>query len=267
MKKVFTLAGSDASGGAGIEADLKAFQVNGLYGMAAVTTIATMDPNNWDHHVFPQTIETIKAQLKTILSIDIAAMKTGMLGSPEIIQLAAETIDKHQLKNVVIDPVMACKGTGEVLDPENKDALRDILVGRATVTTPNLSEAAQLAGLHPITTVDGMKEAAQAIHDLGPKYVLIKGGSNLDEPHTVDLLYDGHEFTTYESEKIEGLNTHGAGCTHSAVVTSELAAGKSVKEATQAAKTFVTEAIRSGFVLNQFVGTVNQFEAHKKLER
>lgn len=260
------MAGSDASGGAGIEADLKTFQVNGLYGMAAITTIATMDPDSWDHVVFPQTIETIKAQLKTILSMDLVSMKTGMLGSPEIIQLAADTIDKHELKNVVIDPVMACKGTGEVLDPENKDALRDILVGRATVTTPNLTEAAQLAGHRPIITVEGMKEAAQAIHELGTKYVLIKGGSDLEGEHTVDLLYDGHEYSTYESEKVAGKNTHGAGCTHSAAVTSGLAAGKSMGEAAQAAKTFVTEAIKSGFTLNQFVGTVNQFEAHKRLE-
>lgn len=266
MKKVLTLAGSDASGGAGIEADLKTFQVKGLYGMAAVTTIATMNPDNeWAHDVFAQSIEAVQAQLNTILSTGIDAMKTGMLGSPEIIQLAAEVIDKHQLKNVVIDPVMVCKGTDEVLNPENKDALRDTLVGRATVTTPNLFEAAQLAGHRPISTVDGMKETARAIHDLGPAYVLIKGGSDLDAANTVDVLYDGHEFTTYEAEKIEGLNTHGAGCTHSAAVMSELAKGKSVEEAAHLAKAFVTEAIKGGFELNQYVGPVNQFAAYQNM--
>lgn len=267
MKKVLTLAGSDASGGAGIEADLKTFQVKGLYGMAAVTTIATMDPDNhWEHNVFPQTIEAVEAQLKTILSTGIDAMKTGMLGSPDMIQLAADVIDKHQLKNVVIDPVMVCKGTDEVLNPENKDALRDVLVKRATVTTPNLFEAAQLAGHRPITTVEGMKEAARAIHDLGCANVLIKGGSDLEGSKTVDLLYDGHEFTTYEAEKIEGLNTHGAGCTHSAAITAELAKGKTVKEAVESTKAFITEAIKNGFALNQYVGPVNQFEAYRKLE-
>lgn len=267
MKKVLTLAGSDASGGAGIAADLKTIQVNDLYGMAAVTAIATMDPDDeWAHRVFPQSMEAVEAQLKTILSTNVDGMKTGMLGSPDMIHLAAEVIDQQQLQNVVIDPVMVCKGTDEVLNPENKEALRDTLLQRATVTTPNLFEAAQLAGHPLITTVDGMKAAAKAIYELGPKYVLIKGGKDLDAAGTVDLLYDGETFRTYESEKVEGINTHGAGCSHSAAVVSGLVNGKSVPEAAQDAKTFITEAVKSGFTLNQYVGPVNQFGAYKHLE-
>ena len=119
MKKVLTIAGSDTSGGAGIQADLKTFQEREVYGMTALTTIVTMDPKNtWSHNVFPIDINTLKAQLSTTVEgIGIDAMKTGMLGSVEIINLVAETIDKYNLKNIVIDPVMVCKGEDEVLHP------------------------------------------------------------------------------------------------------------------------------------------------------
>lgn len=255
MKKALTIAGSDTSGGAGIQADLKTFQELGVYGMTALTTIVTMDPkNNWNHNVFPIAIETLKAQLDTILSTEIDAMKTGMLGSVEIIELAAKTIDENKLDRVVIDPVLVCKGEDQVLHPETADALREILVPRATVVTPNLFEAWQLAKTGPIKTVDDMKEAAVKIHELGAKYVLIKGGSKLNHEKAVDLLFDGKEFKLLESERIETTYTHGAGCTYAAAVTAELAKGKTVVEAVETAKDFITAAISHGFKLNQYVG-------------
>jgi pyridoxine kinase len=255
LKKVLTLAGSDTSGGAGIQADLKTFQELGVYGMTAITTIVTMDPkNHWHHHVFPQALSTLEAQLETVLSTGIDAMKTGMLGSVEMIELAAKTIEENHLNNVIIDPVMICKGEDEVLHPETTDALRDILVPKATVVTPNLFEAWQLAKTGPIKTIDDMKVAAQKIHALGAKYVLIKGGSNLQHEKAVDLLFDGSEYTLYESEKVETTYTHGAGCTYSSAITAELAKGKSVYEAVAVAKEFITAAIRNGFKLNEYVG-------------
>lgn len=255
LKKVLTIAGSDTSGGAGIQADLKTFQELGVYGMTALTTIVTMDPkNHWHHQVFPQALDTLKAQLETILSVGIDAMKTGMLGSVEIIELAAKVIDEHQLKNVVIDPVMVCKGEDEALHPETTEALRDILVPRATVVTPNLFEAAQLAKTGPVRTIEDMKRAAEIIHKLGAKFVMIKGGSKLQHDKAVDLLFDGSSFTLFESEKIQTTYTHGAGCTFSAAITAELAKGKNVHEAIEVAKEFITEAILGGFPLNQYVG-------------
>ncbi|SFC20359.1 pyridoxine kinase [Bacillus sp. OV322] len=257
MKKALSIAGSDASGGAGIQADLKTFQELGVYGMTALTVIATMDPkDNWNHKVFTQDIDALKAQLDTILSTGIDSMKTGMLGTVEIIELAARTIDENQLKNVVIDPVMVCKGTDEVLNPETAVALREVLVPRATVVTPNLFEAWQLSQTGPIKTVDDMKKAAEKIHELGAQYVLIKGGSKLEHEKAIDLLYDGKEFEILESEKVETAYTHGAGCTYSAAITAELAKGKSVKEAIYTAKEFVSEAIRHSWKLNQYVGPV-----------
>lgn len=255
MKKVLTIAGSDTSGGAGIQADLKTFQELGVYGMTALTTIVTMDPkNHWHHQVFPIAIDTLEAQLETALSVGIDAVKTGMLGSIEIIELAAKKIDEYKLNKVVIDPVMVCKGEDEVLHPETAEALREILVPRATIVTPNLFEAGQLAKSGPIRTVNEMKEAAIKIHELGAKYVLIKGGSKLQHEKAVDLLFDGKEFKLLEAERISTTFVHGAGCTYSAAITAELAQGKSVEEAITIAKDFITAAIRHGFELNQFVG-------------
>jgi pyridoxine kinase len=255
MKKVLTIAGSDTSGGAGIQADLKTFQELGVYGMTALTTIVTMDPkNNWNHNVFPIAIETLETQIETVLSTGIDAMKTGMLGSVEIIELAAKVIDENKLDRVVIDPVLVCKGEDEVLHPETAEALRTILVPRATVVTPNLFEAWQLAQTGPIKTVDDMKEAAVKIHELGAKYVLIKGGSKLQHEKAVDLLYDGKDFKLFESERINTTFTHGAGCTYSSAITAELAKGKTVEEAVEVAKDFITAAISHGFKLNEYVG-------------
>ncbi|MBC9786336.1 pyridoxine/pyridoxal/pyridoxamine kinase [Heliobacillus mobilis] len=255
LPKALTIAGSDSSGGAGIQADLKTFQERGVYGMTALTTIVAMEPETWGHLVFPVDVKTVEAQLATILSIGVDALKTGMLGS-EIIELAAHTIDKHDLKNVVVDPVMVCKGTEEVLQPDNLPGLRDLLIPKATVVTPNLFEAELLAG-RSIKTVDDMKEAAAKIHELGVAYVLIKGGAKLQHEKAVDMLYDGKDFTLLESEKFSPAYTHGAGCTYSAAITAELAKGKSVREAIDTAKQFITAAIRHSFPLNQYVGPTN----------
>ncbi|RBP04858.1 pyridoxine/pyridoxal/pyridoxamine kinase [Rossellomorea aquimaris] len=257
LKKTLTIAGSDTSGGAGIQADLKTFQEHGVYGMTALTTVVTMDPDNhWHHQVHPLSIDTLEAQLETVLSVGIDAMKTGMLGTVEIIELAAKKIDAFGLDKVVIDPVMVCKGEDEVLNPETTDAMREHLLKRATVVTPNLFEAGQLAGSGPIKTIDEMKEAAKKIHDLGAKNVVIKGGKQLQHDKALDLFFDGSEFTLLEEEKVATTYNHGAGCTFAAAITSNLAKGQDVKEAVQNAKTFVTAAIKHGFKLNEYVGPV-----------
>ncbi len=259
LYKALTIAGSDSSGGAGIQADLETFQERGVYGMSALTTIVAMDPyNNWFHNVFPIDVETVKKQVDTIVvGVGVDAVKTGMLGSPAIIELAAQVIEEHQLKNVVIDPVMVCKGTDETeeLQPENTKSLREVLVPKAKVVTPNLFEAARLSQMAPIQSMEEMKEAAAKIHDLGAQYVLVKGGSRLN---AVDILYDGKTYEVLETEKFETTYTHGAGCTYAAAITAELAKGHSVIEAVKTAKAFITSAIKHGFKLNQYVGAVNR---------
>lgn len=254
LNVALTIAGSDTSGGAGIQADLKTFQELGVFGMSAINVIATMSPENWSHSTFPISLDAFKAQMDTVLSVKIDALKTGMLTSVEVIEIIAKTIDDHQFANVVIDPVMVCKGDDKVLNPHTAGAIRDLLVPRALVVTPNLFEASQLAGTAPIKTVDDMKEAAAKIHELGAKNVIVKGGKGLDHDQAIDVFYDGKEFKLYENEKINTTYVHGAGCTFSAAITAELAKGKSVPEAVDLAKDFVTAAIRHGFQLNQFVG-------------
>ncbi|MBC6971701.1 pyridoxine/pyridoxal/pyridoxamine kinase [Bacillus sp. Xin] len=271
LNKALTIAGSDTSGGAGIQADLKTFQELGVYGMTSLTTIVTMDPyNGWAHNVFPIQASTLKPQLETTIEgVGVDALKTGMLGSVEIIEMVAETIEKHNLQNVVVDPVMVCKGADEALHPETNDCLRDVLVPKALVVTPNLFEAYQLSGVK-INSLEDMKEAAKKIHALGAKYVLIKGGSKLGTETAIDVLYDGETFDLLESEKIDTTNTHGAGCTYSAAITAELAKGKSVKEAVAIAKEFITAAIRHSFKLNKYIGPTHhgayrKFAAGKEL--
>ncbi len=256
MKKALTIAGSDTSGGAGLQADLKTFQELDVYGMNVLTVIVAMDlKNNWAHQVFPVDIPTIEAQLATALEgIGVDAVKTGMLPTVEIIELAARKIAEFKLERVVIDPVMVCKGTDEPLHPENATAMRELLMPLALVTTPNLFEAAQLAQVPPIKTVDEMKAAAVAIHKAGAKFVLIKGGRKLGLEKAVDLLYDGESFELLESELVDTTYTHGAGCTTAAAITAELAKGADPRTAIHNAKAFITAAIKHGFPLNEYVG-------------
>lgn len=257
MKKTLSLAGSDSSGGAGIQADLKTFQEHRVYGMTALTCIATMDPNNnWSHSVDPIDVNVVEKQLNTILSVGIDAMKTGMLGSVDIIELGAKKIDAYGLNKLVLDPVMVCKGEDEVLQPENTDAIRELLLPRSIIATPNLFEAGQLAKMGTLKSIEDMKEAAKVILDLGAKNVVIKGGQALPTEKAVDLFYDGEEFTLFENEKIDTTYSHGAGCTFAAAITANLANGLSVKESVARAKDFVTAAIKKGWKLNQYVGPV-----------
>jgi len=265
MKKALTIAGSDSSGGAGIQADLKTFQELDVYGMSSLTVMVAMDPHqNWNHQVFPVALDTIKAQMETVIvGIGVDAMKTGMLPTAEIIELVAYTVKKHNLKNVVVDPVMVCKGAGEPLNPESAECYKKTLVPLAAVVTPNLFEASQLSGLKNIDSIEDMKEAARIIKDSGAGYVVIKGGKGIDHANAVDVVYDGKTFEVLEQEKINTTNTHGAGCTFSAAITAELAKGSRVLGAIATAKAFVTEGIRHSFALNQFIGPLDH-SAYKR---
>lgn len=259
IKRTLTIAGNDSSGGAGLAADLKTFTEYGTFGQVAVTTIVAMEPSNgWAHNVFPVELQVVEKQLETILASDqpLAAVKTGMIGTVELVELVAKTIRDNKLANVVIDPVLVCKGEDEVLNPETADALREFLVPLADVVTPNLFEAAVLAQTAPIKNVDAMKEAAVKIHALGAKHVVIKGGKALDGEQAIDLYYDGETFELLTSTKVTHGYNHGAGCTFAAAITAGLANGMSVKDAIHKAKDFVTAAIESGFAYNQYVGSV-----------
>jgi pyridoxine kinase len=260
MIKVATIAGSDASGGAGLEADLKTFEEYGLYGMAAVTVIATMDPdNNWAHKVFPLDEAALRAQLETIFKgVRPAALKTGMLGTEYAVELSREYIARDGIKNYVLDPVMVCKGAGEALNPELNVALAEKLLPLARIVTPNLFEAGQLSGIKNIDGVDAMKAAAEVIYKKGAGSVFIKGGAKLASQKTaIDVFFDGKKHHILEAELINTKWTHGAGCTTAAAICCGLALGLSLLEAVEKAKQFITASLSHSFALNQWVGPGN----------
>ena len=260
MIKIATIAGSDASGGAGLEADLKTFEEYGLYGMAAVTLIATMDPdNNWSHKVFPLDENALRSQLDTIFKgVGVGAAKTGMLGTFYAVDLAQEYLGRYRIKNYVLDPVMVCKGAGEALNPELNTAVEKKLLPLAEIVTPNLFEAEQLSGLREVTGIEQMKEAARIIHGKGARNVLIKGGAKLPaQLKAIDLFFDGKDFEILEEDMVKTTWNHGAGCTTSAAIASGLARNLSVRDAVVLAKKFITLSLKAGFALNQWVGPGN----------
>lgn len=260
MNKVATIAGSDASGGAGLEADLKTFAEYGVYGLAAVTLVATMDPDReWAHSVYPIERDSLDAQLKTIFSgVGVDAVKTGMLGSAYAVDLAARYLQEFKVDRYVLDPVMVCKGAGEALNPELNELVAARLLPLALVATPNLFEAGQLADMETPTTIDEMKLAARRIYERGAKNVFIKGGSKLPgQQSAIDVFYDGTDFNQVEGALVDTTWTHGAGCTTAAAIAAGLALGLEPYEAVSRAKKFITYSLKGGFALNRWVGPGN----------
>ena len=266
LKKVLTIAGSDTSAGAGMQADLKTFQELDTYGMVALAAVVTMDPKTWSHDVTPLPFELFNKQLETAISIGPDAVKTGMLGSEEIIKRAGEAFTESGAKYFVVDPVMVCKGEDEVLNPGNTDAMIKYLLPKATVTTPNLFEAGQLSGLGTLKSIDDMKKAAKIIYDQGAENVVIKGGKALDQEKSYDLYYDGDKYYQLTTDMFQQSYNHGAGCTFAAATTANLANGQPPKDAVVNAKAFVASAIKHGWKMNDFVGPVDH-GAYNRIEK
>lgn len=265
--RTLTIAGLDVSGGAGLAADLTTFEEYGTYGQAILTTIVTMDPATWGHQVESLPVDLLKKQIDTVLTSDVPvkAMKTGMLGSVEIVKLAREVIDRAEFENVVIDPVLVCKGTDEVLNPDTADALRELLMPVATVATPNLFEAGVMAQMKTPETVDEMKEAAEKMYELGTEHVVIKGGRGMSDEYAIDLYYDGKEFDLMQLPKVEDPGLHGAGCSFAAAITAGLAIGMEPHEAARKAKEYVYAAIADGLRYNKYVKSA--FRPSYRLEK
>ncbi|MCO4329095.1 bifunctional hydroxymethylpyrimidine kinase/phosphomethylpyrimidine kinase [Staphylococcus hyicus] len=263
LKKVLTIAGSDTSAGAGMQADLKTFQEHDTYGMVALAAIVTMDKDTWSHDVTPIPFDVFNKQLETAISIGPDAVKTGMLGTQEVIQRAGEAFTESGAKHFVVDPVMVCKGEDEVLNPGNTDAMIKYLLPKATVVTPNLFEAGQLSGLGTLKSIEDMKKAAQIISNQGAQHVVIKGGKALDQDKSYDLYFDGQTFYQLTTDMFQQSYNHGAGCTFAAATTANLANGLTPKEAVINAKAFVASAIKHGWKMNDFVGPVDHGAANR----
>lgn len=251
-KRVLTIAGAASGGSAGIQADLKTFQEFDVYGTSVITAIVGRHPET-HKNVHPQTIEAIEAQFHTAeQQINFDAVKTGMLFSKEVIETTTSLLKSVDLKHIVVDPVMVGKLDSKLLKDDAIQALKDKLLPLASVITPNMTEASILLDDRPLHTIEDLKQAAIDLHELGPAYVLVKGG-RLDGP-AVDVLFEGTTITTLEAPRIKTDHTSGAGCTYSAAIAANLAKGKPIKEAVLIAKKFITTAIEHSFTYTHLLG-------------
>ncbi|TVY00278.1 bifunctional hydroxymethylpyrimidine kinase/phosphomethylpyrimidine kinase [Paenibacillus cremeus] len=240
--KALTIAGSDSGGGAGIQADLKTFQMLEVFGMSAITAVTAQNTLGV-HGIYDIPLEGIERQIDAVFTdLGVDAAKTGMLSQPQVIELVAERIRAHGLKKLVIDPVMVAKGGASLLAASAQDALRTKLLPLAAVVTPNIPEAEVITG-RAITSLEEMKLAARTIvKEFGAAAAVVKGGHSSGEP--TDVLYDGEQFHLLSAQRYETRHTHGTGCTFSAAITAELAKGKPLLEAVHTAKRFITLAIQ-----------------------
>jgi len=257
LKQALTIATSDSGGGAGIQADIKAMQANGVFALSVLVALTAQNTKTVTM-VHPLPRDIIEAQIAAVFDdFEIGGVKTGMLFSAEIVKIVSEKLRALKVKNLVVDPVMISKSGCVLLKPDAIEQFKRDLLPLATVVTPNIHEAQRLAEM-TITTLDDVKEAARRIQQFSCKTVLIKGGHLTTAPAT-DLLYDGRTFTVIPGEFIETQNTHGTGCTYSAAIAAHLALGKSLVPAIQAAKTYITEAIRHSLSIGHGQGPTNHF--------
>lgn len=244
IANVLTIAGLDPSGGAGILADVKAMSACGTYGMAVVAALTaqnTCGVSGWQ----PVAPDFVRAQIDAIFEdIRVDAIKIGMLGTPEVIDAVAEALERHRPPFVVLDPVMVAKGGDRLLAKEAESALCERLLPLTTVITPNLPEAAVLAGEAEIRERGEMPALARKLLErLAPDaWVYLKGG-HLTESESPDLLLSRETSLTFEAPRISTKNTHGTGCTLSAAIAAQLGRGEGVPEAVRKAKAYVYEAI------------------------
>jgi hydroxymethylpyrimidine/phosphomethylpyrimidine kinase len=243
--RLLTIAGSDSGGGAGIQADLKAFARCGAHGMSAITAITAQNTVAVTD-VYPLPPEAIVAQVRAVVEdIGVDAVKIGMLGTREAIAAVDRALDLLGAVPVVLDPVMVAESGARLLDQDAEEALRTRLLPRITVVTPNLPEARVLAGTKD-TGAEGPGEAealARAIHALGPDVVVVTGGHR---EHAGDLFFDGERLVEIPGERHPDGAAHGSGCTHSSALAAQLALGLDPLEAARRAKRIASEAVRDG---------------------
>lgn len=250
-----TIAGSDPSGGAGIQADLKTFHQFGVYG-EAVITLATVQNTRTVDRVYMLPSDLVREQIRSVTNdIRPQAAKTGALGDADMVLAIAEEAAQFDFP-LVVDPVMISKHGAPLISEDARQTLIKHLLPRAYLLTPNLHEAEALTG-QPVGTLDEMHDAAQQLAQMGPKAVLVKGGHLA--AGAIDLLYFDGEFCEFEAERINTVHTHGTGCTYSAAITALLAKGVPLRDAVGRAKRFITEAIRTNPGLGGGSGPVNAF--------
>lgn len=254
MKKVVTIAGSDSSGGAGIQADIKTMMSHGVYAMSAITALTAQNTTGV-YDVLEATPEFVGEQIDCIFNdIRPDAVKIGMVSNIGIIEKIAEKLKEHQAENIVVDPVMVSTSGCALMSPDAQETLVTKLLPLADIITPNIPEAECLCGFE-IKSTDDMVRAAEVIGKNLKGCVLIKGG-HLTETAD-DLLYDNGELLWYRGERVDNPNTHGTGCTLSSAIASNLALGYDMKISVRNAKDYITGALKDGLDLGKGSGPLN----------
>lgn len=253
-----TIAGSDSGGGAGIQADLKSMEANGVFGTSAIAAVTAQNTDAVTRS-FDLAPSLVGDQIDAVATdMDVRATKTGMLSAPEIIEVVADRVVAHELHPFVVDPVMISKTGFKLLKDEAIQTLIDQLLPLATVITPNVYEAEHLTG-HTIDTTEDLSGAAEALLEMGPDAVLVKGGHLSDAERAVDVLVDGQTSRTFSAPRIDTPHTHGTGCTYASAIAANLAKGHDLVPAVERAKRYVTGAIRHALPLGTGRGPTNHF--------
>jgi hydroxymethylpyrimidine/phosphomethylpyrimidine kinase len=257
MKVALTVAGSDSSGGAGIQADLKTFAAHGVFGASAIAALTAQNTTGVVAvHAVPPAF--VAAQIDAVADdLPIAAVKTGMLFDAGIVTVVADVLRRRALPNLVVDPVMVSKSGARLLEEDAVLALIDRLLPLATIVTPNLPEAAVLAG-HPVESDAERRDAARRIAGLGARAVLLKGG-HATGPDAIDLYYEDGRFESFTSPRLATRHTHGTGCTLSAAIAARLAKGDPLFEAVEGAKEYLGRALLSAPGLGRGSGPLQHF--------
>ena len=258
--KCLTIAGSDSGAGAGIQADLKTFAANGVYGTSAITAVTAQNTTGVQD-VLEMPINLIENQIDSVLSdIGADAVKTGMLSSSEIIGSVVEKLTHYQIKNVIVDPVMVAKGGDKLLQDDAISVLKDTLIPIALVVTPNGPEATAIRGVD-VVDIESAKIAAVRLVEMGSKSAVVKGG-HLDEGPATDVLYDGSSFHLFSTRRVETANTHGTGCTFASAVAAGIAKEMSIRDSVSQAKAYVTGSIRGDLKIGNGHGPLNHFHEY-----
>lgn len=249
-----TIAGSDCSGGAGIQADLKTMLANGVYGMSAITALTAQNTTGVSG-IFPVSGEFLRKQLDAVFT-DIwpDAVKIGMVSSTELICVIGQKLTEYQAKKIVLDPVMVATSGASLLEPEAVEAMTGVLFPLADLITPNIPESEFLTGMQ-IRTPQDMEEAAKTLSNRYDCQVLCKGGHRIQDAN--DYLYDGSQGVWLKGQRIRNENTHGTGCTLSSAIAAGLAKGQTVREAVENAKDYISEALRAGLDLGKGSGPLD----------
>ena len=249
IPKVLSIAGSDPSGGAGIQADLKSFSANKTFGMSVITALTAQNTMGvQDIHLVPE--DFIESQINSIFQdIIVDAVKIGMIANSSIASLISKNLRKRKVKNIVIDPVMVAKGGATLLESDAIETIRKDLIQVADVLTPNLPEAALLTNCDIATTKSEMLTQGKQLLDLGPKAIYVKGG-HLKSKKSPDLLITINDEIWFEAPRVNTINTHGTGCTLSSAICANLAHGFEIETAISISKQYVTDAIKNADKLN-----------------